>query len=94
MLKNAYFLGKTVKNRLSVGESAPEPPIASGEWGLHPQTPALLHHEYKKIEKLYCNVYNTYSEFESIFYFSVFAGFYVEYFYLSPIRFFRVTLEK
>jgi len=28
MLKNAYFLEKNVKNRLSV--SAPEPPFASG----------------------------------------------------------------
>jgi len=32
MLKNAYFSGKHCKNRLSVG--APEPPFASGGWGL------------------------------------------------------------
>jgi len=29
MLKNAYFLEKVCKNRLSVGGSAPEPPFAS-----------------------------------------------------------------
>jgi len=29
-LKNAYFLKKSCKNRLSVGSSAPEPPFASG----------------------------------------------------------------
>jgi len=42
LLKNAYFLEKTVKNRRSVGGSAPEPPLASGGWGLGSQTPALL----------------------------------------------------
>jgi len=42
MLKNAYFLEKTVKNRLSFGGSAPEPPFASGGWGLRLQIPALL----------------------------------------------------
>jgi len=42
MLKNAYFLEKAVKNCLSVGGSAPEPPFASGGWGLRPQIPALL----------------------------------------------------
>jgi len=42
MLKNAYFLRKNCKNHLSVGGSASEPPIASGGWGLRPQTPALL----------------------------------------------------
>jgi len=42
MFKNAYFFGKNVKNRLSVGGSAPEPPLASGIWGLRPQTSALL----------------------------------------------------
>jgi len=30
MLKNVYLLEKTVKNRRSVGGSAPEPPLASG----------------------------------------------------------------
>jgi len=39
--KNAYFLEK-YKNRLSIGGSAPEPPYASGGWGLHPQTPGSL----------------------------------------------------
>jgi len=33
------FLKKDVKNRLSVGGSAPELPLASGGWGLRPQTP-------------------------------------------------------
>jgi len=42
MLKNAYFLEKTVKNCLSVGDSAPEPPLPSGGLGLRLQTPALL----------------------------------------------------
>jgi len=42
MLKNAYFLEKDIKNRLSKGGSAPEPPLASGDWGIRPQTPALL----------------------------------------------------
>jgi len=42
MLKNAYFLEKDVKYRFSVGCSAPEPPLASGGWGIRPQTPALL----------------------------------------------------
>jgi len=42
MLKNAYFLGKNCKNRLSVGSSAPEPSFASSGWGLRSQTPALL----------------------------------------------------
>jgi len=42
MLKNAYFLEKDVKYRFSVGGSAPEPPLASGGWGLLPQTPVLL----------------------------------------------------
>jgi len=42
MLKNAYFLGKNFKNRLSIGGSAPEPPFASGGWGLRLQTTALL----------------------------------------------------
>jgi len=32
MLKNAYFLGKNCKNRLSVGCSAPEPPLGFGGW--------------------------------------------------------------
>jgi len=36
------FLEKDVKNRFSVGGSAPEPLLASGGWGLRPQTPALL----------------------------------------------------
>jgi len=43
MLKtDAYFLEKDVRNRLSVGGPAPEPPLASGGWGLGPQTPALF----------------------------------------------------
>jgi len=42
MLKNAYFLGKNCKNRLSVEGSAPEPPFASSGWGLRPQTTAFL----------------------------------------------------
>jgi len=35
------ILGKKCKNLL-VGSSAPEPPFASDEWGLRPQTSALL----------------------------------------------------
>jgi len=42
MLKNAYFYTIKCKNCLSVGGSAPEPPLASGCWELRPQTPALL----------------------------------------------------
>jgi len=42
MLINMCFLEKDVENRLSVGGSAAEPPLASGGWGLRPQTPALL----------------------------------------------------
>jgi len=49
MLKNTYFLGKNCKNRLSVGGSAPEPPFASGGWGLRPRTPAFFFPAY------YCN---------------------------------------
>jgi len=41
MLKNEYFLEKTVKNCLSVGP-APEPSFASGGWWLRSQTPAFL----------------------------------------------------
>jgi len=37
MPKNAYFLEKGYKIA-----AAPEPPLASGGWGLRPQTPALL----------------------------------------------------
>jgi len=39
MLKNAYFLEKDVKNRLSVGGSAPESPFAFGGWGLRSPPP-------------------------------------------------------
>jgi len=42
MLKNAYFLEKDVKIHFSVGGSAPEPPLASGGWGVRPPTPAVL----------------------------------------------------
>jgi len=42
MLKNAYFVAKDVKNRLSVGGSSPEPQFASGGWGLRLEIPALL----------------------------------------------------
>jgi len=35
-------LEKTVKNHLSVGGSAPEPPFVSRSWGLRPQTLAFL----------------------------------------------------
>jgi len=35
MLKNAYFL-ENCKNRLSVGGSTLEPPLASGGWRFHP----------------------------------------------------------
>jgi len=42
MLKNAYFWGKNCKNCLSVGRSAPKPPLACGGWRFRPQTPALL----------------------------------------------------
>jgi len=42
MLKNAYFLEKDVKNRRSVGGSAPELPLASGGCWRRSQTPALL----------------------------------------------------
>jgi len=34
MLKNAYFLKKYRKYRLSFGGSAPEPPFTFGGWGL------------------------------------------------------------
>jgi len=33
---------KNVKNRLCVGGSAPEPPLASGGWRIRPKKPALL----------------------------------------------------
>jgi len=36
-----YFL-KKLENRRSVEGSAPNPPLASGSWGLSPQTPELL----------------------------------------------------
>jgi len=39
MLKNAYFFGNHCQNRLSVVGSAPEPPLASGGWGLRPRLP-------------------------------------------------------
>jgi len=42
MLKNAYFLEKTVKKSPSIRGSAPEPSFASGGWKLRPQTSALL----------------------------------------------------
>jgi len=42
MPKNAYFLEKGCKIAAATGDSAPEPPLASGGWGLRPQTPALL----------------------------------------------------
>jgi len=42
MLKNTLFFEKTKRNRRSVGGSAPKPPLASGDWGLRPQTPKLL----------------------------------------------------
>jgi len=42
MLKNTYFLEKTVKKRLSVGGSVPEIPFASSGWGLRSQTQVLL----------------------------------------------------
>jgi len=42
VLKNAYFLEKDVKNRLSVGETSPESPLASDGWELRPKTLALL----------------------------------------------------
>jgi len=42
MLKNAYFGEKNVKISSVVGGSTPEPPFASGDWGLCPQIPALL----------------------------------------------------
>jgi len=42
MFKNVYFLEKTVKNRLSIESSAPEPPFVSGGLGLYTQTSALL----------------------------------------------------
>jgi len=34
-LKNAYFL-RNCKNRLSIGDSTPEPPFASGGWAPTP----------------------------------------------------------
>jgi len=42
MLKNAYFLERICKIRLSVGGFVSEPPLASGGWKLCTQTPALL----------------------------------------------------
>jgi len=36
------FLEKNCKNRFSVRGSAPEPPLASGDWGLRSQTTTLL----------------------------------------------------
>jgi len=42
MLKNAYFLGKTVKVVSALGAPPPEPLFASDGWGLYPQASALL----------------------------------------------------
>jgi len=42
MPKNAYFLEKSCKIAAVSGGSAPEPPMASGSWGLRPQNPAFL----------------------------------------------------
>jgi len=42
MSKNAYFLVKGCKIAAAPGGLAPEPPLASGDWGLRPQTPTLL----------------------------------------------------
>jgi len=41
-LKMRSFWKKNYKNRLSVGGSASEPPFASGDWRLRPQTPAVM----------------------------------------------------
>jgi len=48
MLKNAYFLGKNCKNRLSVGGPPPPPPLTSRGLGaalpdLHVVTPAYYY---------------------------------------------------
>jgi len=48
------FFGKKTKNRLSVGGTAAEHPIASGGWELRPQNPALL--LSPSITTLYCRV--------------------------------------
>jgi len=40
--KHAYFLVKGCKIAAAPGGSASEPPLASGSWGLRPQTPAFL----------------------------------------------------
>jgi len=42
MPKNAYFLKKSCKIAAAPGGFAPEPPLASGGWGLCPKTPELL----------------------------------------------------
>jgi len=42
MLKNALVFEKIWKNCRSVGSSAPKYPLASGGYGLRPQTPKLL----------------------------------------------------
>jgi len=36
------FLEKKLKNRRSIGDSAPEPSLDSGGWRLCPQTPVLF----------------------------------------------------
>jgi len=38
MPKIGYFFGKKALNRRSAEGSAPEPPLASGSWGLYPQS--------------------------------------------------------
>jgi len=42
MLENVLFFGKGWNNRRSVWGGTPKPPLASGGWGLCPQTPELL----------------------------------------------------
>jgi len=54
MLKNTYFLEKDVKNRLSVGGSAPEPSLFSDGWELRPPDPPRC---YSRLILQLCRVY-------------------------------------
>jgi len=53
MPKNVYFGEKKLQNRRSVGGSATERPLASGDWGLGPQTPDSLGINQKTL--FFCN---------------------------------------
>jgi len=68
MLKNAYFLEKDVKNRLSVGGPAPEPPLADP----HVVTPAYYYNFVKFIFSTKCGLLP--SKKEQILLFQIFAA--------------------